>query len=76
MPKVEGTRKQRSSALLKQIENGPAIDLDSAFISEIGISSEQAQAIEASLAASYRLWSQTWIVPELSQLVPELRNPK
>lgn len=70
MSRVNGTKKQRAAELLKRATNGPALDMT---FSAAGLSDEQKQVIEAELRERYRLWSQTWLLPELNQLVPELR---
>ena len=71
MPRVIGTRKQRAAELLKRATNGPAFDMT---FSEAGLSDEQKAAIQAELRKRYQCWSQTWLLPALTQLVPELRQ--
>jgi len=66
MPKVDGTRKQRAAELLKRLENGPA------FSSTFGALADKNAANEA--RDTYQLWAKTWVLGELRDLVPELRN--
>lgn len=73
MPKVTGTKKQRAAELLATATRGPAISLT---FSAAGLSDEQKKVLEAELADGYRLWSQSWLLPELKRLVPELREAK
>lgn len=61
MPKVIGTRKQRASELLDRIRRGPSF-------SEIGRTFTIAEA-----DAQYKVWSESWIIQELLQLIPELK---
>lgn len=73
MPKVNGTRKQRAKELLATATRGPSISLT--FVAA-DLSDEQKKVLEAEMAEGYRLWSQTWLLPELKRLVPELREDK
>jgi hypothetical protein len=63
MPKVTDTRKQRAAVLRTRLARGPAF---SAFDFN---AAQQQIAIDA-----YRLWAESWILPELDALVPELRK--
>lgn len=58
MPKNQYTRKGRAKKLLEYIERGPS------FLNDKG---------NAELSDRYSLWSLSWVVPELKDLVPELR---
>lgn len=69
MPKVNGTKKQRALELLLDATRGPDMGLT---FTAAGLSPEQKAVLEAELAARYRLWSRTWVLPELKRLVPEL----
>ena len=71
MPRVNGTKKQRAAELLDTATRGPALDLT---FTEARLTDEQKQVLEAELADRYRLWSQSWLLPELKRLVPELRE--
>lgn len=64
MPKVYDTRKQRARALLDRLRQGPAL---SAPVDGSPLTVEEAQR-------AYRRWSETWIIQELADLVPELRK--
>ena len=62
MPKVKGTRKLRAHELLKLLKQGPA------FISfEPPLTQDGAKQC-------YKIWSETWILNELVDLIPELRK--
>lgn len=61
MPKVEGTRKQKAKELLDRLTRGPSYsDIGRAFNVE-----------EAS--SQYKMWAESWIIPEVLALVPELK---
>ena len=68
MPRVTNTKKQRATQLLERLARGPAMR------SVIGPLSDTAVAEAAQ--ASYQLWVKTWVLPEVRELVPELRNSK
>lgn len=76
MPKVSGTRKERAVELLQRAETGPCLGLTSAFIADSGLSRNQVLMLQTELKTKYRLWAQTWLVPNIKQLVPELRALK
>lgn len=65
MPKVSNTRKQRAAELLRRLADGPAFRGPS-FVDEVFTT---AKATE-----QFRLWCRSWILPEVKQLVPELRG--
>lgn len=66
-----GTKKQRAAELLKRATRGPSLSLT--FTSAVGLTDEQKKVIEAEMAKAYEIWSKSWLLPELNQLVPELR---
>ena len=61
MQKERETRKEAAATLLKRATNGP-------FFS--GVS----QDARAEATRVYQLWAETWVVPLLHRLVPELRE--
>lgn len=62
MPKIHGTRKEKAAELLGRIKCGPSFSgLREPFTPE-----------EAS--RQYRMWSESWIVEQLLELVPELKQ--
>jgi hypothetical protein len=63
MPKVIDTRKVRAAKLLERIVRGPS------FNPTIGepLTTEEAQRL-------YSVWMQSWILQDLKDLVPELRE--
>jgi hypothetical protein len=65
MPKVTGTKKQRAIELLRLLEEGPS------FPSIDGPLSDPKAA--AAAEELYRLWSRSWVLRDLRELVPELR---
>lgn len=62
MPKIHGTRKERAQELLDRIKRGPSF-------SQIGRPFTLDEA-----TAQYKLWSESWIVCQLIDLVPELKG--
>lgn len=62
MPKVRGTRKQRAAELLDRIRRGPSFSNHT-----ITFTVDEA-------ATQYKRWSESWIVHELIELVPELKG--
>jgi hypothetical protein len=67
MPKVHNTRKQKARELHKLATAGPSF-------SESPIRGEEFTAEEATV--QYRRWSQSWLLPLVEELVPELRKKK
>ena len=65
MPKVENTRKQRAEKLLAQLQVGPTFSNPAMF--------GGGPLTTAETTVQYRRWAETWILPELISLVPELR---
>jgi hypothetical protein len=62
MPKV--TRKQKAVELRCRLENGPAFGFPGQeFTPEIA-------------ARDFRIWCNSWILPVVDELVPELRKKK
>ncbi len=66
MPKVRDTKKQKARELLRRVTDGPAFSepLD-------GTPFTPGKAI-----ALYRLWASTWVIPDILELVPQLRSGK
>jgi len=56
---MKTTRKQSAIVLYKRVKYGPATIYD--------------KGSEA-LVHDYKCWSETWILPELERLIPELKN--
>lgn len=67
MGKVRNTRKQRAAELLNRLEHGPAWHT-------FTLPHEMLSEHEAT--RQFRIWSLTWIVPVLKELVPELKEAK
>jgi hypothetical protein len=63
MPKTSNTRKQRAAELLKKLTNGPAFDETPGRPLSLD-----------EIKSQYRIWSESWILDELKELVPELRE--
>lgn len=75
MPKVTDTRRQRAAELLRLATNGPSTNLHFVKAAE-GLSEKQRSEIEQCYRDGYRLWSESWVLPLLKQLVPELKPRK
>lgn len=69
MPKVNNTRAQRAARLLEMIEQGPASLGD---VPNDAITGEPLTAAE--MRRRYRIWFESWVRPEMLDLVPELRK--
>jgi hypothetical protein len=63
MPKVTDTRKQRAARLLERIERGPSFNPTTGE----PLTTEEAQRL-------YSVWMQSWILEDLIDLIPELRQ--
>jgi hypothetical protein len=68
MPKVHDTRKQKAKELLRMVTNGPSFSLDFPF------SSPERDKYLKLAEKDYRLWSSSWIIPKLKELIPELKE--
>lgn len=66
MPKLHGTRKQRATELLTRIKRGPSISAPF----------DGSPLTPAEVIRIYRGWIESWILPDLTDLVPELRDAK
>lgn len=64
MPKTVGTRKQKAAELLKLLHQGPAFSKPF----------DGSEFTPEEAARSYKVWAETWVIPELKKLVPELRE--
>ena len=65
MPKIYDTRKDKALALIRSVQQGPKLtnfDHHELTIEEF----EQ----------HYKMWSQSWIIPALIELIPELKHLK
>lgn len=69
MPKVTDRRIDKSKELLKRLENGPAYFLDT-------LTTRDNDKAEKEALQAYKRWSQSWIIPLVKELVPELREKK
>lgn len=69
MPKVRDTRKQKARELLRTATEGPHFSMGFPFDN----SAERDKYIELA-KKDYRLWSSSWIIPRLKELIPELRE--
>jgi hypothetical protein len=65
MPKVEHTRRQRAAELEAMIKNGPAFS-DPTMFGGAPLTVEE-------VTAQYKRWAETWVLPEVTALVPELK---
>lgn len=63
MPKVIDTRKVRAAKLLERIVRGPSFNQTTGE----PLTTEEAQRL-------YSVWMQSWILQDLKDLVPELRE--
>lgn len=70
MPKRSRTRIDRARELRARLTRGPS--WGTTFWREL--SPEQRPAVDAYLAREWRSWTETWILGELGELVPELRK--
>lgn len=57
------TRRHRALELLNVLQQGPAFRLNDS-------------EAEREIVRQYQLWCKTWILPEVKQLIPELREEK
>lgn len=64
MPKITNTRKQRASELLARLERGPCFDGNLDWSSYTPSNAQE----------QYQLWVNSWIIGELIDLIPELRQ--
>lgn len=65
MPKVRDTRKHKARELLRIATDGPHL-----FDSHTEVLTRE------EFAWRYKNWSESWIIPMLKELVPELRKKK
>lgn len=71
------TRRIRAQELVKRLEAGPSFTFDIfGEIDGIRMTAQQRQAVQRYFEESYRIWSRTWVLPVVKNLVPELRDTK
>jgi hypothetical protein len=66
MPKVTGTRKQKATELLARLQRGPSF-----CYKDFG-----AVPTEEMVSQDTHCWLDTWIIPVVKELIPELKKPK
>lgn len=72
MPKVTNRRINKARILLARATNGPTMDLT--FFFHDAMTPQLRKLIEAHYKQSYRMWSETWIIPQIKELLPELNK--
>lgn len=65
MPKIHDTRKDKAKELLDLVLRGPATSFN-IFKHE--------PPTDENINRQYKLWAETWVVPLLKELVPELKQ--
>jgi hypothetical protein len=59
MPQVNDTRRLRARALVERLERGPSLEKETS---------------PKEWTRLYHIWVESWILPEIRNLVPELRK--
>lgn len=67
MPKVYDTRKQKAAELLRLVEQGPSFS---------HWNYAERKHPESTAKAHFKVWSESWVIPLVKELVPELRVKK
>ena len=65
------TKKERAKELLHRAESGPAFSMT--FV-DLDLTWDERKLIEAEATRCYKLWSSTWLIPDLKRLVPQLKE--
>lgn len=65
MPKVSDTRKDKAEKLLERLERGPSF---------YGVPMLDSPLTPEEAERQYRRWVESWILDDLTRLVPELKN--
>lgn len=73
MPKVNNTRKHKAIELLKRVRTGPSLSIEAFGIDGVSLTPNERSIINSYFMYHYKLWSETWIVTQLQELVPELK---
>ena len=63
MPKCTNTRKDKSTELMRLLNDGPSLGK----IGQNTLTTEEAED-------GYRIWAQSWVIPLVKKLVPELKE--
>lgn len=66
MPKLQDTRKQKAVELFRLAQGGPGIFPNIKNPDNYGIITKEQYETD------YRIWSQSWLLPLLEELVPEI----
>ena len=73
---MRGTRKHKADELLKLLTRGPSWSFETfgTIETDVQLTAEQRRLIQRHFEEAYKIWSSTWIVPVVKQLVLELRD--
>jgi hypothetical protein len=71
------TRKARAKELMERLEHGPHWGFAVFGHFDIpGLTCEQRVVIQDNFEKNYRIWANSWVLPVVCDLVPELRPVK
>lgn len=71
------TRKLKAKELLERLTRGPSLSCDVFGIDGIeDLTKEQKIAAKQYFESSYRNWADAWIISQVCELVPELKEHK
>lgn len=68
------TRKIKAIELLNRAKDGPSIGVEAFGIDGVPLTPEHRKLVNEYFMHRYKLWSETWIIPALTELVPELKE--
>lgn len=82
MPKKTGTRKHVAAGLYSRLKSGPlSFGIDGSMRMRAGdlgldnlpeLTPAQRETVIALIRQNYSLWAQTWLVPDIARLCPEV----
>lgn len=77
MPKLNNTKLQKALELRRLVNDGPSMNFD-VFGGDCGqtwgLTQDQRAEIQSHFAHKFRIWSQSWVVPLVEELVPQLKD--
>jgi len=69
MPKITNTKKQRAEELFKRLKRGP--QMVPLICEELPKTEKE---MEQFFKENYNIWIETWILPEIKNLIPQLKK--
>lgn len=71
---MRNTRMHKANELFNTLKKGPELSIDAFGVDGVTLSTTDRLLLKAYFIKNYRLWSESWIIPNVVELVPELKG--